>query len=448
MKAVKGEIRDITNNINLKAPGNWINDPNGFIYYGGKYHLFYQYFPYSASWGTMHWGHAVSDDLVSWQHLGIALYPSKSYDRNGVFSGSAIEVDNKLYMYYTAVVYDAENPENIHTSVSDHGLQSQAMICSEDGFYFDNINDKKQIIPTIEDTDIADPSDCRDPKVWKMNGRYYMCLASTHHRKKGVLVIYESDDAKSWRYLNRLESEKLGHTLECPDLFDFDEKWFLICSPMGNTKGKSAYTDQAIIQPVRFDAKSGEVVIGAEGQFLDYGFDLYAPQSNIDESGRRVIMSWARMKCAMKPDSNTAASSKKWNGMMSIPRVFEIINGEIYTSPHPNIRKYFDSDSCKKVSDGKTLMSFDENNCQIKTTIAEGQWYTISGYRIGLIDGHVVGDRSDIVPKGIDIHLKSQTPYVGESCELEIYLESDIIEIFVDGGRYALSHVLYKNADI
>lgn len=75
----------IRDTLRLKAPGNWINDPNGFIYYGGKYHLFYQYFPYMPEWGTMHWGHAVSEDLVHWEHLGVALFPSKDYDRNGVF---------------------------------------------------------------------------------------------------------------------------------------------------------------------------------------------------------------------------------------------------------------------------------------------------------------------------------------------------------------------------
>ena len=93
------------NVLHLKAPGNWINDPNGFIYYKGKYHLFYQHFPYAPVWGTMHWGHAVSEDLVHWEHQGIALFPTKEYDQNGVFSGSALEVDGKLYLYYSAVKY-------------------------------------------------------------------------------------------------------------------------------------------------------------------------------------------------------------------------------------------------------------------------------------------------------------------------------------------------------
>ena len=113
------------NILHLKAPGDWINDPNGFIYYKGKYHLFYQYFPCAPVWGTMHWGHAVSDDLVHWKHLGIALFPTKSYDRNGVFSGSALEIDGRMNLYYTAVRYQKENPENTNVIVDGLCEQSQ-----------------------------------------------------------------------------------------------------------------------------------------------------------------------------------------------------------------------------------------------------------------------------------------------------------------------------------
>ena len=76
------------NRLHVKAPGNWVNDPNGMIYYKGQYHLFYQHFPYAPRWGTMHWGHAVSPDLIHWEHVGVALFPSLSEDQNGCFSGS------------------------------------------------------------------------------------------------------------------------------------------------------------------------------------------------------------------------------------------------------------------------------------------------------------------------------------------------------------------------
>ena len=69
----------------LKAPGNWMNDPNGFIYYKGKYHLFYQYFPYGTVWGTMHWGHAISDDLVNWEHQGNCAFSHKIWRPEWMF---------------------------------------------------------------------------------------------------------------------------------------------------------------------------------------------------------------------------------------------------------------------------------------------------------------------------------------------------------------------------
>ena len=117
----------IKDTLHLKSPGNWINDPNGFIYYKGKYHLFYQYFPYLPEWGTMHWGHAVSEDLVHWEHLGVALFPTKEYDKNGIFSGSAIEKDGKLYLYYSAVKYLETDEEDILRAKDEKFETSQAL---------------------------------------------------------------------------------------------------------------------------------------------------------------------------------------------------------------------------------------------------------------------------------------------------------------------------------
>ena len=94
-----------------------MNDPNGFIYFKGLYHLFYQCFPYAPQWGRMHWGHVVSKDLVSWENQGIALYPSKTDDRSGCFSGTAVENDGKMQLYFTGVNYLVENPENINHCV-------------------------------------------------------------------------------------------------------------------------------------------------------------------------------------------------------------------------------------------------------------------------------------------------------------------------------------------
>jgi len=94
------------NSIHLRAPKGWINDPNGFIYYKGKYHMFYQHFPYAPQWGRMHWGHAVSDDLTNWEHLDIALFPTKTDDSDGCFSGSAVEHNGKMHNFISVLMID------------------------------------------------------------------------------------------------------------------------------------------------------------------------------------------------------------------------------------------------------------------------------------------------------------------------------------------------------
>ena len=160
--------------LHLTGKRNWINDPNGLIYYKEKYHMFYQHFPYAPQWGTMHWGHAISDDMVNWTYEPIALFPTKLYDRNGCFSGSAIEVNGDLYLYYTSVKYLDTPEDNITVPKDDVFEASQAMLISKDGFNFDNFNDKSLIIPAIEDKDLGHYTHTRDPKVWEYKDNYYI----------------------------------------------------------------------------------------------------------------------------------------------------------------------------------------------------------------------------------------------------------------------------------
>lgn len=421
-------IKDI---LHLKAPGNWINDPNGFIYYHGKYHLFYQHFPCAPVWGTMHWGHAVSEDLIHWEHLGIALFPTKSYDRDGVFSGSALEKDGQMYLYYSGVRYLEDNDDNIHAAKDDKFETSQVMIISEDGMHFDNWEGKKQIIPVIRDDEIADATHTRDPKVWKYKDTYYMVLGSTFCGKTGRVLFYKSQDAVNWEYVNQYRNDKYGNILECPDIFRIGDSYVFMGSPMNIMRNIPAYPHQTICTLAGFREESCELELPEKYQLVDYGFDLYASQTNLDSKGRRVMLAWMRMPGAVETDS-----SRIWNGMMCLPRVVEVDSGHIYFRLHPEVDKYM-----SKVSED--VIDF-QRPFRIKTALETGQLLDIGGYRIWVEDDCLKTDRSQVFPGSEENHVRCSTPVLKGRYDLDIFVEPNLIEIFVNDGEYVISNVVYE----
>lgn len=424
--------RDI---LHLRAPGNWMNDPNGFIYYRGKYHLFYQYFPYAPVWGTMHWGHAVSEDLIHWEHLGVALFPTKAYDKNGVFSGSAVEKDGRLCLYYSAVNYLEMDDENIHVAPGDHYETSQAMIVSEDGYYFDNWKDKKKIIPVILDEEIANRAHTRDPKVWKDGEHYYMILGSTYEECKGRVLFYRSEDAVKWEYVSQCRGGQLGRVLECPDLFEAGGEYVFVGSPMGVTEDGLEYAHQAMCTLVDYDAQDCEMKLKQEMRLIDYGMDLYAPQTNVDRDGRRVMIAWMRMPQAVEMDGE-----KPWRGMMCLPRVVEVEDGHIFFRVHPEVERYFADCSSEMAGEnqGSRCMPY-----RMKVSLEEGQELDIGGYRIWIEDDRMKADRSEVFDGIEGYRLTGSTPKLGGRYELDIFVDHNLIETFVNGGQYVLSHVVY-----
>lgn len=411
-----------------------MNDPNGFIYFKGEYHLFFQYFPYAPVWGTMHWGHAVSKDLIHWKHLGIALFPTLYEEQNGCFSGSALECDGKLYLYYTGVRYKKPDQNNIHVCTNDEYIATQFMITSEDGVHFDNFSDKKMIIPMIEDEEIGDLKDTRDPKVWREGNYIYMALGSTYRKETGRLLIYKSSDGKTWEYASQLRSEKFGKILECPDIFKINGTYIFIGSPMHIVaENAGMYEHHAVCMPIEFDTETCAIALPEweRCQYVDYGMDLYAPQTNIDAEGRRVMVAWIRMPKVVKEAGQT-----DWIGMMSLPRVIEQIDNHIYFRVHPSVEKYFNREVSAK--DGK----MPDCPCRIKTELKEDENLDVGGYKIWVEDGTVKTDRRKVFATIEGHHLTSETPKVG-NFRLDIFVDKNLIEIFINEGEYVISNVVY-----
>lgn len=425
--------------LHLKAPGNWINDPNGFIFYKGKYHLFYQYNPSASVWGNMHWGHAVSDDLVHWEHLGIALTPSVYEDWGGCFSGSALEHEGMLNLYYTGIHYIETNEQDSEVYGDRDFISSQLMITSEDGIRFDNIEGKKVVIPGIDNEDQGDRKDTRDPKVWEENGEFYMVLGSTYRGEMGRVLTYKSKDMLNWKYANQFQSEQLGRILECPDVFRAGEDYVFMGSPMYIEEDVGGYKHHAVCMTAEFDSKTCSLTLSQERQYVDYGMDLYAPQTNLDKDGRRVMVAWMRMPKAVEETDKLS-----WNGMMCIPRVIEAIDGHIYFRVHPNVERCF----TQEIEIAKKHVSISQGiPYRLKVTMKEGDILNIGGYRIWK-DGNVITtDRSKVFSDITEHRLICSTPELYGECRLDIFVEPNLIEIFVNEGEYVISNTVYGLED-
>ena len=257
------------------AQTGWLNDPNGLIYYKGRYHFFYQYNPYYGFWDYMHWGHAVSEDMLHWEYLPIALAPSEIYDdhmRGGCFSGSAIEHYGKLFLMFTGTTNDGKGFE-----------QTQCIAYSEDGIHFE----KYEGNPVLTPPEGVPTHQFRDPKVWKHEDTYYMVCGASRENKAQAL-LYRSEDMIHWTFFNVLAESRgeWGYMWECPDFFPMGDKYVLMFSPMGAGERTVVY------MVGDFDYGTGKFTYHINGE-IDWGFDYYAPQSFLAPDGRRLIAAWA-----------------------------------------------------------------------------------------------------------------------------------------------------------
>lgn len=417
--------------LHFTAPQNWMNDPNGLIYFQGKYHLFYQHFPYTCEWGTMHWGHAVSEDLISFQHLPIALYPSKLFDRNGCFSGSAICYDEKMYLYYTSIRYAQENPDYVHVQYSDDDLiASQSLVISNDGYTFDNKNQKYKVVDVIEDETLGDKRHTRDPKVWiGKNHHVYMIVGSKVPSQKGYggeVLFYESLDGMNFTYKNRYIDSSIGDMWECPDLFALDQQYYMIFSPE-NINQPPQPNSNAVIMPVHFEEETCTLSKLDDYMYLDYGLDFYAPQTFIDEYGNRVMLGWLRMR---KP-----VEKENWVGMLTMPRVLTKKDQHVYQRVHPHIQNLFQTE-VKTIDFNQPFL--------LKVSMKENDSINLGGMILKIQDDCLCCDRTYVSIEMDKVCNQSQTPKLGGKYDLEIYYDYHVFEIYINEGYYVLSQIVYE----
>lgn len=303
----------------FSAYKNWINDPNGLIFYGGYYHLFYQYYPHQAEWGNMHWGHAVSKDAVSWRHLPIALLPQiKDQFFGGSFSGSAIEKDQQLTLIYTHHFEDARNKIKFKTS---DFIENQELATSNDG-----VNFIRRSNPVLYGADRPKEAskDFRDPKVWlDKDNKYKMILGSSYEQQLAVL-IYSSEDLISWDFEGPLYIEKnlQGRCIECPDLFPLGDKYILFASVIENIAGVEKH-----ITRYHIGSYANNRFISQYSEIIDFGPSFYAIQT-FEHNNERIGIAWLDSW-----QDNKKSVAKEFAGVMSLPFTLRLAGNKLQIKP-------------------------------------------------------------------------------------------------------------------
>lgn len=316
----------------------WMNDPNGMVFFNDEYHLFYQYHPYGTTWGPMHWGHAVSKDLIHWEHLPVALYPD---EHGAIFSGSAVVDWNNTTGFFdrepglVAIFTSADNYPD-----SDRPRQRQSLAYSKD-------NGRTWVTyegnPVLSDVTITD---YRDPKVfWDEDTEKWVMVLATGQS----VTIYTSPNLKDWRFASEFGSTAGSHdgVWECPDLFKLpvdgdanNEKWVMFVSIGDNPKLKEGSRTQYFIG--QFDGttfvndNSDETIL-----WLDFGRDNYAGVSWSDipqHDGRRIYIGWmSNWRYANQ------VPTESWRSAMTLPRELSLISTEFGIRLVQQVVSEFDS---------------------------------------------------------------------------------------------------------
>lgn len=306
----------------IMPPTGLLNDPNGFVQINDEYHLFYQFHPFDTKHGLKYWAHVKSKDLVNWKECPIALAPSEWYETHGCYSGSGVNDNGILTLIYTGNVKDENGNRETY----------QCLVTSEDGINFKKYENN----PVIHNQPEGYTRHFRDPKVWKKDQTWYMVIGAQTINNEGKALLFKSADLKNWSLIGETAGSGLndlgyfGYMWECPDLFNLDGKDILITCPQGLEAEGDLYNN--IYQSGYFvGALNYETGKLSHGKFteLDRGFEFYAPQTMLDNKGRRILIAWM----GLPEEENHPTKEYGWIHAMTIPRELELVADKLYQRP-------------------------------------------------------------------------------------------------------------------
>ncbi|RVU72611.1 sucrose-6-phosphate hydrolase [Pantoea dispersa] len=298
-----------------------LNDPNGFIHFAGRYHLFYQWNALGCQHQHKCWGHWSSADLLHWQHEPIALMPDEEYDRSGCYSGSAVDDNGALTLIYTGNVKFADGART--------AWQCLAVQNAQGGF------DKLGPVIALPD---GYTGHVRDPKVWRHGEHWFMVLGAQDQQKQGKVLLLRSADLREWHNLGEIAGSGLNgltaasYMWECPDMFTLGDSTFLICCPQGLAREQHRFLNAHPSAWLSGDLDYANARFShGELHELDAGFEFYAPQTTLTADGRRLLVGWMGVPDGEEMLQPTVANG--WIHQMTCVRELGTRDGRLFQRP-------------------------------------------------------------------------------------------------------------------
>ena len=427
----------------------WMNDPNGMVYKDGEYHLFYQYNPYGSKWGNMNWGHAISKDLINWEHRPVAITP----DALGtIFSGSAV-VD-----HHNTAGFGAGAIVAIYTQNSDRQVQSIAY-STDNGRTFTKYENNPVLV--------SEARDFRDPKVFWYEGtqRWIMVLAVGQE-----MQIFSSPDLKDWTFESSFGEGygAHGNVWECPDLFELpvegtgEKKWVLLCS-----LGDGPFGDSATQYFVgSFDGK--KFICDNQPnvtKWMDWGKDHYATVTwSNAPAGRTIALAWmSNWQYA------NDVPTRQYRSANSVPRDLSLYTseGETYVkvTPSPELLKLRDKGSKKRAFKVDRTYNLDKllndnsGTYEIEMTI-KNKDADVIGFQLFNSKGEEVEMYYNLAEKTFtmdrtksgEVSFSKDFPAVtvapvegGNEMKLRLFVDKSSIEAFGNDGRFAMTNLVFPS---
>ncbi|MBT2581646.1 sucrose-6-phosphate hydrolase [Planococcus sp. ISL-109] len=421
-----------------------LNDPNGFSYFNGEYHLFYQWHPLGPFHGLKYWYHTKSTDLVNWKNVGIAIKPDDYFDSHGAYTGSAIEHNGKLYLLYTGNTRDENFDRHPHLCIAIMDAQ-------------DNITKLEESV--LDKVPAGYTEHFRDPKVWKEPESFYAVIGAQRTNKTGCVCLLSSTNLLDWNFEGELATklDDFGFMWECPDYFEIENQGVLVFSPQGLEPVGDLYQNiyqAGYVLGERIDLQRKELNHGSFIE-LDRGFDFYAPQTMEDPNGRRLLVGWMGL-----PGIEYPSDINGWAHCLTLPRELSVHGGKIIQKPVPELqslrkKKAEAADRIsneKKGYDGFSGVTYElvcefEQGDALEYGIefcAGGDKKTVIKY--DAVQGKVILDRrlsGKVIGSAFGTERKCHI--VGNVHKFHLFVDSSSVEVFVNDGTEVFTSRIFPD---